>query len=118
MANKRNLKKNIYAVCGDLASDALLAACLFEDKVDREKINAIINEIAALQEDTLRLVSFGYDKGARDFASAADYHAARRKYFATAYSKLNKDFVERAIAIVDQLNEVVPEEARKAVSAL
>ena len=118
MANKRNLKKSVYTVCGDLASDALLASILFEDKVDGNKINTIINEIAALQEDTLALVSFSYDKTPRDFESNAAYRKARHKYFSTAYKKLNKDFLDRAIEIVKQLNEAVPEDARRVVSKL
>lgn len=116
MANKRELKKRIKALCGDLASDALIATVLFPDKVETERINLIINEIAALQEDTLALTSFVYDRGRKDFANEGEYHRARRAYFATAYRKLNKDFIDRAIEIVRQLNEAVPEDARKAVS--
>lgn len=116
MANKRDLKKRIQTVCGDIASDALIASVLFSDKVDSERINIIINEIAALQEDSIALASFSFDRSRRDFNSEKEYRHARRSYFATAYKKLNKEFIERAIEIVKQLNDVVPEEARKVVS--
>ena len=116
MANKRGLKKRIKYICGDLASDALIASVLFPEKVDENKINAIINEIVALQEDTLALTSFVFDRGRREFANDGEYRAARKNYFSVAFKKLNKDFIERALEIVKQLNEVVPVDARRAVS--
>lgn len=116
MANKRDLKKSIREICGDLAMNALLARMAFPDKVDENAINSIINEIAALQEDTIALSSFSYDKTPKSFATPAEYRRARRAYFATAYKKLDKDFLDRAIEILKQLNEAVPSEVRKAVS--
>lgn len=118
MANKREFKKRVRTICGELASDAMIAATLFPKEVNREKVNILINEIAALQEDTIALTSFSFDKAPRDYESLAVYHSERRKYFATAYKKLNKDFIDRALEIVKQLNDVVPENARRTVSAL
>ena len=70
MATKRQLKKRICCVCGDLASDILLASHLFEG-VDRKKVNEIVNEIAALQEDALAKATFSFDKAVKDFESPA-----------------------------------------------
>lgn len=116
MANLRYLKKRIDIVCEDLATDALIAQALFPEKINEDSINAIINEIAALQEDTHALVKITFDKGRKEFEHEGAYRRARRTYFKVAYEKLNKEFVDRAIAIVDQLNEVVPEEVRKKVT--
>ena len=118
MANKRDLKKRVRMVCGDLASDALLASVLFTDKVDREKINKIINDIAELQEKTLARISFSYPKSRRDFETVAEYNRAHREYYATAFNKLNKDFLDEALEIVKHLNDVVPADARKVVSSM
>lgn len=118
MANLRDLKKHVRIVCGDLAGDALLAAAIFPEKVDSERINSIINEIAALQEDTIALMSINFDRGRRDFVSPKEYRKERRKYFEVAFKKLEKDFLDRAIEIVNQLNDSVPADARKSVSEL
>lgn len=116
MANKRYLKKRIDHVCCDLSTDAFLAAEFFGDKVDAKKLNAIINEIAALEADTIALTSFTFDRTPSQFESMKEYRKARRKYYSTAYNKLNKDFIERAVAIVDQLNAAVPEDVRKVIT--
>lgn len=117
MSNKRQLKKRIYSICGDLASDAIIASVLFKE-VDRERINEIVNDIAELQGDAISKVSFSFDKAPRDFENRAEYRKARHKYYAAAYARLNKQFLDRAIEIVKLLNDVVPEDARKIVSTL
>lgn len=117
MANKRQLKKRVYSICGDLASDALIAGMLFKE-VNKEKINKIINDIADLQESTLAKATFSFDKAPRDFDNRAEYNKAHRKYFTEAYNRLNKEFIDRASKIVDELNEAVPADARKIVSSL
>lgn len=116
MANVREFKKRISLICEELATDALIAQTLFPDKIDESRINAIINEIAALQDDTIVLTNFSFDKGRKQFENEKAYRRARHEYFKTAYKKLEKDFVERANEIIKQLNEAVPTEARKVVS--
>ena len=116
MANLRDFKKEVNYVCEDLATDALIASQLFPEKIDFNRVNAIINEIAALQDDTFKLLKISFDKGRKEFATLREYRRARSAYFTTAFNKLKKDFVDRANAIIDQLNEAVPEEARKAVT--
>lgn len=115
MATKRQLKKRISCVCGDLASDILLASHLF-DNVNREKVDEIINEIASLQENTRAKATFAFDKTEKDFETKAAYRAARRRYNATAYAKLRKDFGEQAMSIVKQMNEAIPADIRKKLS--
>ena len=118
MANKRTLKKSIRTICGEIAGEALIASYLYADKIDQNKIDGIINEVAALQDDTINLTSFNFDKTERSFESKRDYRKARREYYAIAYKKLEKDFLDRATEIVKQLNDAVPAEVRKAVSKL
>ena len=118
MSNKRALKKRISEVCGDIARDAMLAAAIYRKDIDTKKIDDVLRNLAELQEETLVKSNFSFDKSEREFETRAAYRKARRDYFATAYDKLNKDFVERAVAIVKELNEAVPTEARKQVSEL
>lgn len=117
MANIRDLKRSIVAVCDDLATDALIASVAFGDKVDAAKIDGIINEIMALQQDTLALTKISFDRSVKSFASKKEYADARRRYFKLAFTKLQKDFLDRSIEITKQLNDAVPEEVRKVISA-
>jgi len=112
MATKRQLKKRISCVCGDLASDILIASHLF-DGVDTKRVNEIINEIAALQEDARAKISFSFDKTPKDFDTPTAYRIARRRYNAKAFAQLRKEFGERAMAIVKQMNETIPADVRK-----
>ncbi len=111
MTNKRQLKKYVHYVCGDLAAEIILARRLF-DGYDNDAVNNIIIEIAALQETTIANVSFDFDKVAKDFESRAAYHKALRAYNHTAYGKLVEDFHKGVGEIVKKMNEITPQQVR------
>ena len=115
MSNIRNFKKNIYTICGDIAADALLAAYIFPKEVKKEAIDNIINELAALQEDTVALAAISFDRNEKSFENRAEYRKARHQYFKTAFNKLEKEFLDRAMEIVKQLNDAVPHDVRKVI---
>ncbi len=115
MANKRQLKKRISYVCGDLASDLILASYSMES-IDRTKVNKILTDIATLQEDARAKVSFNFDKTVKAFDSKQAYNKARKEYNVQAFGKLRKDFSERAMDIVKQMNELIPADVRKTIS--
>lgn len=117
MASIRSFKKGVYSICGDIATDTLIASELFPQSVNKEDVDRLINEIAALQEDTIALTSISFDKARREFANPADYRKAKHAYFKKAYAKLEKDFLDRVGEILKQLNEALPAEARKAALA-
>ncbi len=115
MATKRQLKKNISLVCGDLAAELLLAAHVSAN-VDREKVHEIVRQIAALQEGARTKCTFWFDKTPRDFAeNLSEYKKARRQYFKAAYKQLRQEFGQKAVAIVKEMNSLIPAEARKAI---
>lgn len=115
MATKRQLKKRISYVCGELAADVLIAAHLSND-INREAVRDIVRDIAVLQEDARAKVSFAFDKAPRDFDNAAAYRKARRAYFKAAFARLRDQFGESVLAIVKKMNAVVPAETRKLLS--
>lgn len=115
MASKRQLKKRISYVCGDLASDVLLASHIF-DGISRDKVRELVTEIASMQEDTRRKVTFSFDKTAKDFENRAEYNKARAQYFAKAFAQLRQEFTDRATAVVKQMNEAIPAEIREAIT--
>lgn len=118
MANKRNLKKSIHKVCGDIAAECIMACEVYDD-LDRNRMAEIIRKTAILQENTLRRVSVAFDKTADAFDTAHAYHTARRKYFAQAFHSLIETFNREVIEIVNEMNATLsPEQKAANVKAL
>ncbi|MDE7406978.1 MAG: hypothetical protein K2M76_01040 [Muribaculaceae bacterium] len=113
MANKRDLKKEIRYICGDLAGECLVARELMPG-VDFNAANNIIIEVAALQSATLSKVTFDFDKTERDFDSAKSYRKARHAYYAAAYKKLKEDFNVSVEGILRKMNGLLSKEQREA----
>ncbi len=107
MANKRDLKKQIRYICGDLAAECSFAA-EFIDGIDKAKINDTIVKIAALQTEALSKATFGFDKTPADFESKAAYRKALHAYNAAAFGKLRNEFNSRVEEIVKDMNSALP----------
>lgn len=107
MANKRNLKKHISYVCGDLAAECIVASHLIKG-VDKNALEQLVMKIALLQDSTIKKVNIFFDKTPREFADFKQYHAARSEYFATAYGKLLEAFDKNIQGIVDEMNKAMP----------
>lgn len=112
MANKRDLKKVIRAVCGDIASECILARHFVPD-IDTDKMMAIVIETADLQCNTLENVSFSFDKSERSFDNGHQYREERRKYFKKGYKKLRADFDMAVVEIVNKMNAALPEKQKE-----
>lgn len=105
MASKRDLKKQIRYICGDLVGECLLIGEVCpEDKL--EQVNKLIVEIAVLQETTLAHVNFSYDKTAKDFDSVHDYKKAKSAYYRNAFETLRKQFNANLSDCVHRMNEI------------
>jgi hypothetical protein len=113
MATKRQLKKHIRYVCGDIAAELFIARQLFKG-FDNDKVVAIINKIAALQVESVRNVTFDFDKSPRSFENKGLYRKARNAYFAQAYKTLRADFNNSVSEIVKEMNEAMPQEFKEA----
>lgn len=111
--NKRYLKKEIRAICGDLAGECIMMRELMPG-VDVEAANNLIIEIAGLQVDTIRKVSFAFDKIEHDFENRKAYRQAKHAYYAAAYKKLLDDFNAAVAAVVKKLNAMLTDEQREA----
>ncbi|MCM1517438.1 MAG: hypothetical protein NC117_02190 [Pseudoflavonifractor sp.] len=113
MANKRQLKKQIKCVCGDLAGECIVARDMIPG-VDFKGMNEIIYKIAELQSLTLARVTFSFDKTPKDFDTLHEYHTACHKYYGAAYSKLRADFNNSVQEIVKDMNAQLPTEQKEA----
>lgn len=107
MATKRALKKAVKATCGYMAGECIVARELIPG-IDVEKMDQAVVRIADLQFDTIRKVSFSFDKSPRSFENAADYRKARRQYFHKGYAKLRHEFEAGIDEVIAMMNQTLP----------
>lgn len=105
MQSKRDLKKQIRYICGDLVGECLLISEVCpEEKL--EAINKLIVELAVLQESTIAKTNFSFDKSVKDYPSLHDYNTARSAYYRQAYTTLHKQFNASLADCVHRMNEI------------
>jgi len=103
MQSKRDLKKQIRYICGDIVGECLLIAEICpEEKLD--EVNQLIVDLAVLQESTIAKTNFSYDKTPKDFPTPADYRKARSAYYHAAFRTLHKQFNAALSDAVHRMN--------------
>ncbi|MDE6323203.1 MAG: hypothetical protein K2L46_05055 [Paramuribaculum sp.] len=112
MASKRDIKKRIHFVCGELAMNCIFAID-FIDSIDREKMDDIIMEIASLQRNSIKRLSFSFDRNASDFASGAEYRKSLNEYKKLAIKSLSNEFNQKIAEIVKKMNSLLSAEQRE-----
>ena len=105
MKSKRDLKKQIRYICGDLVGECMLISEICPAEKD-EAISKLIVKLAVLQESTLKKVNFSFDKSPRDFENLHEYHKARKAYNREAYTALHNQFNEQLKEIVHEMNDI------------
>ncbi len=89
MASKRNLKRTINYVCGDLFAEGV-AASLYSGKPNKENIDALLKSILMVHEQYLTRVS----------------HPEPGLKAKTYYKNLTSDFDKEVTEIVDQIANI------------
>lgn len=116
MASKRDLKKTITNICGDLAG-----ACIISETymgADSDKMLQLVVAFAELQEKCVKNVTTAFDHTPADFDNNKAYRKARKAYYRAAYGKLLTDFNARVDELLKQLNSAIPAEAKQNNKAL
>lgn len=108
MASKKSLKKNVRYVCGDLAAECIMAKT-FVDGIDAKVMSDIVIKIAQLQENTLRKISFSFDKVSKDFENKSIYNQTKNGHMKAAYHSLKADFNKKVLEIVKEMNAALPQ---------
>ena len=116
MANKRELKKYIHRVCGEMAAELLSASNCIEG-FDQEKVGELVCRIARLQVNALAHCTFAFDKTAGDFTTAKDYHTALAAYNRMAYNKVKADMNAEIAAILKEMNAMLPQSVRNSAKS-
>lgn len=112
MSSKRSLKKLVRYMCGDMAAECIIAKTVVPG-VDESVMSNIVVKIASLQEATLRMISFSYDKVVADFDTPAAYRAAKSEYMKKAYGSLKGEFNNKVNEIVKEMNAALPESQKE-----
>lgn len=112
MANKRDLKKQIKYICGEVAVECILAREYMEG-INADKMNDVVFEIAELQQKSLKNATFAFDKTPKDFDNGKEYNRAANAYFKNAYKVFYAEFNKHIQAIVKQMNELLPAAQRE-----
>lgn len=108
MASKRDLKKKVRYMCGDMAAECIIAKTVVPG-IDEEVMRNLVIEIAKLQGATLGRASFAFDKVAKDYDNKSQYNKARHEYMAKAYRTLSIEFNQQVASIVKEMNAALPQ---------
>lgn len=101
--NRRNLKKQIRLVCGDMAAECITAMHILPG-VDKKALTDCVMKVASLQTNALAHTMVAFDKTSRDFENRHVYNHARRTYFKQAYRSLGESFGKQVEEILHQMN--------------
>ena len=112
MANKRDLKKQIKYVCGEIALECIMTREYVEG-ADAKQLNDLVLRTAELQSNSLKNATFSFDKAPHDFASKAEYNRAANEYFKKAYTTFYAQFNAHVQEIVNDLNKAIPTAQRE-----
>lgn len=95
MANKRELKKYLKCVSGEVIEEALFISEYY-DNVDGEKINAVIGKVLNLVVEKVSDVSVSFDKTCKISFNGdrKAYNKAHATYYKACYHRLLSDFQE------------------------
>lgn len=105
MQSKRDLKKQIRYICGDLVGECLIIGEICpEDKL--EALNQLIVELAVLQESTIAKTNFSFDKSPKDFPTVHEYNRAKSAYYREAFTTLHRQFNASLQDAVHRMNEI------------
>lgn len=107
MTSRRNLKKQIKMICGDMAAECIMASHLIPG-ADKKVLNDCVLRIAQLQTTGLQRANVSFDKTPGSFESVKEYNKARKEYFAKAYNALTDGFNKEVDAILHEMNGALP----------
>ena len=117
MANKRDLKRFIRNVSGDVAGE-LVFAKNFIDGIDADEFENIVCEIAVLQVTSVDRVSVAFDRNLKSFDGNKNaYNKARRSYYKSCYGELKKEFQDALNGIISNMNALLPQYVKDANKA-
>lgn len=89
MTNKRNLKRTINYLCGDLFAECI-AASLYNGKTNKDDVDALLTSILVLNNNYVRRISH------------PEPGMSAKKYFKDLITNFNK----QALEIIDQINNL------------
>lgn len=111
MANKREFKKYVTAVCSTVSMDMMDTYCNI-DGVDMNKVDDAVIDVLKAGEVAIMMANTKFDKTPKAFPEGG-YHKAKRAFNKWIYRKANKEFAEAINAAVKKFNEAVPVDVKE-----
>lgn len=111
--DKRQLKKEIRAVCGSLAAGCIFAS-MAADAETSAAYDDIIREIARMQSTALRLTNVTFPRSESSYADKKAYRKERTAYFKQAFRALKGNFNVHVDEILKKMNALLPPEQKEA----
>jgi hypothetical protein len=99
MANKRNIKKNISYIAGELFTECLVQS-LYVPGTDKAKADEIMGNILLVQDDFLRRVS--QEKNVKP----SEPKAERNKKVKTFFKQLKEEFNTKSDELIEAIGKL------------
>ena len=106
MANKREFKKYVNAVCESIIND-MMTAYYHVEEVDKTAVEAAVADILMATENAILKSGIKFDKTASAFDTEFAYHNAKRNFFKSLYRKINKEFSNNVNAAIKKFNAAI-----------
>ena len=116
MANKREFKKYVNAVCESIIND-MMTAYYHVEEVDKTAVEAAVADILMATENAILKSGIKFDKTASAFDTEFAYHNAKRNFFKSLYRKINKESTHNVTAAIKKYTAAIPASLKDANKA-
>ncbi len=113
MANKRDFKKSIDAICGAICNEMMVAYYNIEG-ADKNAIASSIEKVLGAVVKAKNNSNVFFDKGVKAFADNTEYTKAKNSFFKALFTKIHMEFGEEINQAVTSFNKAIPENVKKA----
>lgn len=112
MANKREFKKFVEAVGGNVVSEMMTS--YYNDKdADKEKIEHAIGRVLGATGAAKSNANVYFDRGVKSYADSREYTKAKAAFFKALFKKISGDFNREVNDAVKEFNAALPEDVKK-----
>lgn len=116
MANKREFKKSVEALCAALVDEMSMSYYMAADK-DRDLISEAITKVLNAMEVARKDSNVLFKKGVRDFDNIAAYNEAKKKFYKENYDNAIAKFNDSIGEALKDYNKAIPETEKEANKA-
>lgn len=117
MANKREFKKNVEALGGELCENMMVTWYNVEG-ADKKAISNAIGKVLGGVEAARSHSNVFFDKGAKAFSNRHEYSKAKKAFFRQLFNKIIADYNQVINDALKEYNGALPQEVKDANKAI